>query len=84
MPVSLENIRAELLPGLQSIVMSDNAIARAWAMDREIMAANVLNVGAGYIDALPAISPQAIVAMGAAAVIVRNPLVTKRNLFGLK
>lgn len=74
MPVSLEHMREELLPGLRALHYS-------FARTKEIYAANVMNTAfdAEFLPLLSApISLPAAVAVGAAAVVIKNPTVTRR------
>lgn len=77
MPVALAEIRAHLLPGL-------------WALTNETTFANspgfvlpALQASAPAIPALPVLGPGALAIVGAAAVVIRNPTVSRRGIFGL-
>lgn len=70
MPVSLHHMRDEMLPGLRALEFS-------FVRSHEIFAANIFNAGAA-VESLPAVSLPVAFAMGAAAVVVKNPVVTRR------
>ena len=78
MPVCVTQIRNELMPGLRALHYS-------FAQTKEIWAANVFNeavVAAGEVaPALPTVSLPVAVAMGAAAVLIQNPEISRRGLF---
>jgi hypothetical protein len=73
MAVTLAQIRQELLPGLFAIQGSYDAIPAQWA---RVFALDEV------VAPLPSVSlPQALI-MGAAAVVITNPEVTRRGLLG--
>ena len=73
MAVGLEHMRDVLLPGLWEIRGSYSAVPVMW---EKVFAAPVVEE-----IALPLISPQAALAMGAIAVVIKNPKVSRRGLF---
>jgi hypothetical protein len=78
MPVSLSEIRNELLPGFFEIRSSYSAIPTAW---EAVFAKQTveLEVNAAFNPILnPIISPVAAAAVAAAAVVIKNPDVTRR------
>ena len=71
MPVDLVHLREQLLPGLQ----------QSFALTKEIYAANVWNsvfAEEAPLAWVPELSLPAALAVGAAAVIIKNPEVTRR------
>jgi hypothetical protein len=72
MPVDLESIHTELLPGLMDFHTSD-ALAWSVVFTKETAAARILNEAPVVAMPLPV-----AVAMGAVAVVVKNPMVTRR------
>ena len=54
------------------------ALAGSFAQTKEIYAANILN---GTVETTTAVSLPVALALGAAAVIVQNPEVSRRGLF---
>lgn len=71
MPVPLSEIRAALLPGLFDI--RGEYISAMWARE----------FAAPVVEILPAITlgPSAVVAMATAAVVIKNPTVSRRGIF---
>ena len=78
MTVSVEEIRDLLLPGLQQVVCSYST----WAPQWEALFAEAEASMAEEMSALtmPPVSLPVAVAMGAAAVVIKNPTVTRRFL----
>jgi hypothetical protein len=73
MPVELKHLRMALMPGVSSLRCT---YAADWA---EAFADNDLVLAASE---LPTISLPLALAAGAAAVVISNPSVTRRGLFG--
>lgn len=77
MPINLEAIKAELYPGLAAICGSYGDIKEKWA-------AHVFNEATGLFVPeaphiwIPKLTLPEAVAVGAAATIVKNPVVTRR------
>lgn len=71
MPIELANIRNELLPGLQQITWSYQALPLQWS-----------NIFEQTLPELPALGMKVTVALAAGAVIAKNPEVSRRGLFG--
>ena len=71
MAVSVEHIRDLLLPGLREIVSQYEDFPAYWemAVEQTVAAPHIL---------VPKLSLPAAVAVGAAALIVKNPIVTRR------
>ncbi len=59
-------------------VRSMRALASSFAQTKEIYAANILN---GTVETTTAVSLPAALAIGAAAVIIRNPDISRRGIF---
>lgn len=78
MTVSVEEIRDLLLPGLRQVVFSYSSLATHW----ETLFAEAEASMAEEMSALsaPPVSLPVAVAMGAAAVVIKNPTVTWRFL----
>lgn len=87
MPVELNQMRDLLLPGLMEMVQSYSFMKEEW--ESEMLVDNLLVKGyerySYSFDALPPaplpIGPRAALAMGVAAVVVKNPEVSRRGLF---
>jgi hypothetical protein len=73
MAISIENIRELLLPGLMSVSGSYSALPVQW----EVMLAATEEVEAAPLLSVPVSLPVAV-AIGAAAVVIKNPTVTRR------
>ena len=71
MPVCVSKIRDELLPGLWEVRGMYCAIPTQWAVVFAEEAAPIL----------PPVSLPVAVAMGAAAVLIQNPEISRRGLF---
>ena len=73
MPVNISEIRNLLMPGLISI--SGNYV------DMPSMWTEAFEEGAELVPEIASVSLPVAVAMGAAAVLINNPEVTRRSLF---
>lgn len=83
MPVALSQMRELLLPGLYHVYgrgCYGEPLRESFKVTKEIVAANVMNTA--IPAALPELSLPVAVAMGAAAVVISNPTVSRRELFG--
>lgn len=72
MPIALTHIREQLLPGLMAIQYS-------FAANEKFFAATVFN-GVTVVEELPAVAPVSLpvaAAMGAVAVVIKNPVVSR-------
>lgn len=78
MPISLASIHGVLLPGLID-VYGHHSPLWSWNLTKELAAANVFN-GEPFVLGTPHIwvPLPAAIALGAAAVVVKNPEVTRR------
>lgn len=78
MAINLENIRNELLPGLEKLGGSYPALPQVWADFYQARASTTqLSKSLAPIESVQ-LSPQAVVLMGAAAIIAKNPTVSRR------
>lgn len=69
MPVHLLHIREQLLPGLMELQYS-------FAQTKEVFAASVLNESAAIEQ--PPLPTKELIVLGLAAIIAKNPTVTRR------
>jgi hypothetical protein len=69
-------MRELMLPGLRNA-----ALCRSFSYTKEFYAAEAFNSAYESAPILPTVSLPVAVAMGAAAVLINNPEVTRRNLF---
>jgi len=73
-PISLDELRHELLPGLMAVQGSYADMKSRWA-------AKIFNGDVLFVPAMPHIwipKPVEVLALGAAATIIKNPEVTRR------
>lgn len=75
MAVQLSEIRDLLLPGLREVTSMYEMCPLQWsfAETKEIVAADIFNRGV-----LPKVSLPVAVAMGVAAAVIKNPVVSRR------
>lgn len=74
MPVSLEHIRDQLLPGLR--IITTRAVREGMPVTWEYIAQERAFIPRA--SCVPTVSIPAALAMGAAAVVIHNPPVTRR------
>lgn len=79
MPVSLSNMRELLLPGLYEISSSYSGLAQSFDETKGMVAATVFSGEEALSVSLPVAA-----AMGAAAVLIKNPTVSRRFLEWIK
>ena len=75
MPVSVEHIRELLMPGLMSVSGSYSTLAAQW---EAVFAADAVEAKTVAPLLTVPVSLPAAIAIGAAAVVIKNPTVTRR------